>query len=82
MKKLILAAQDPQIPHCSWCKCHHHGDDVSVESCVRVNSTFCTILPYLENLRGGSFLSQPNPYRGKAVNRFTTSGARMRQLIN
>jgi hypothetical protein len=32
---------DPQIPHRSRGKRHHHGDDVCVGSCVCVDGTFC-----------------------------------------
>ena len=67
-KKLpVPDREDPQIPHCSRGKRHHHGDDVCGASCVRVDGTFPTI-PIVKTYGVGVFCSSPNPYRGKAVN--------------
>ena len=65
-KKLpVPDREDPQIPHCSRGKRHHHGDDVCGASCVRVDGTFPTI-PIVKTYGVGVFCSSPNPYRGKA----------------
>ena len=51
----------PKIPRRRRGKRHHHGGDVCGLIVLGVDGSFRTI-PTVENLRGGSFCSRPNPY--------------------